>query len=62
MKDHIKAGETISIKGLGTFSLKVQKPMRRNNLNTGEWFTVPEKKKLVFTPSPQIKVNKTPDF
>lgn len=58
IKEHIKAGDVVTIKGLGTFKIATQKVMVRKNINTGELFTVPEKKKIIFKPSSKIDVNK----
>lgn len=58
IKKHMRAGDVVTIEGLGTFKTVTQKAMVRKNINTGEAFVVPEKKKIVFKPSSKINVNK----
>lgn len=49
--------EEVQIQGFGRFSIKIQKAHNAINPNTKERIWVPEKKKLVFHPTPSFKFN-----
>ena len=48
-------GDTVRVRGLGTFRWEYRKQSRRRNPKTGEWVDVPEKQVLKFRPVPLLK-------
>ena len=51
----VKAGRTMRIAGLGTFSLKKTKARKGMNPKTGEPIKIAAKKRMAFKPSSHIK-------
>ncbi len=51
----VNSGESVRIAGLGIFERRVQKARKVRNPRTGKMMNVPQKKKLVFKPSANIK-------
>lgn len=58
LKEMVSSGEMVRINNLGAFKLKIQKATRQRDINSGVIFNVPQKKKLVFTHSRRLNVNK----
>lgn len=56
----IKAGRTMRVAGLGTFSLKKTKARKGMNPKTGEAIKISAKKRMAFKPSSQIKAMLNP--
>ena len=51
----IKAGRSLRVAGLGTFSLKRTKPRKGMNPKTGEPIKISAKKRMAFKPSSQVR-------
>ncbi len=51
----IKAGRSMRVAGLGTFSLKKTKARKGMNPKTGEAIKIAAKKRMAFKPSSQVK-------
>lgn len=50
----LKQEQNIQIRGLGTFSIELRKQKKGHNFKTGEMMEIPEKKVIVFNPSPNL--------
>ena len=55
LKDSLKDGKHIEIRGFGTFKLKVRKERMGRNPKTGESIQIPAKKKVAFRASKDLK-------
>lgn len=55
IKDALKKGEKIEIRGFGNFRLKDRKPRKARNPKTGESVEVPEKKAIRFKAGKALK-------
>ncbi len=53
--DNVVEGETIYLRGFGTFGSKVRKERAARNLKTGEKIMVPEHKVPFFIPGKELK-------
>lgn len=53
--DCMNKGETVQLKGFGTFSVKTRAARKARNLHTGEIIDVPESDYVHFKPSKNIK-------
>lgn len=47
-------GESVKVKGLGTFKLNTVEPRRSVNINTGEEFRIPEHRRVIFVPAKDL--------
>jgi DNA-binding protein HU-beta len=59
--DTLSSEEDVQIQGFGRFSIKTQKARNAINPNTKERIRIPEKKKIVFYPTPSFKFNSKPE-
>jgi DNA-binding protein HU-beta len=55
VKDAMKEGKNIEIRGFGTFKIKARKARKARNPRTGEEVPVPDRKVPVFKPSNEFK-------
>lgn len=55
IKDALKRGEKIEIRGFGNFRLKERRPRKARNPKTGESVDVPEKKAVRFKAGKELK-------
>jgi integration host factor subunit beta len=55
IKDALKKGEKIEIRGFGNFRLKERRPRKARNPKTGESVDVPEKKAVRFKAGKELK-------
>lgn len=53
--NRVKAGEVVSIQGLGNFRMTDRKATKARNPKTGETFDVPASKRLKFTASKTLR-------
>lgn len=53
--DHLKTGDEISIRGLGTFGLKYRAPRKTKLPGTSEWVNVPGRYVPKFSPGDKLK-------
>lgn len=60
VKARVKAGEVVSIQGLGNFRLADRKATTARNPKTGETFPVPASKRMKFTASKTLKEELNP--
>lgn len=60
IRERLTAGESVKVKGLGTFKVITVEPRESVNVNTGERLTIGSHQKITFTPDVQMKeiVNK----
>ncbi len=55
VKSTLKKGDQIALSGFGTFKIRVSKARIGRNPKTGESINIPERKKVVFRPSKELK-------
>ena len=55
IKETIKNGKTVRIRGFGKFAPKVDKERKRYNFQTGETVVTPSKRNIIFKPSKNLK-------
>lgn len=55
MKAYLKSGIGITISNFGSFTIKERAARKARNVQTGEVLFLPPSKKIVFTPTPEIK-------
>ena len=55
LHEALKAGEKVSISGLGSFLVKPTKPKVGRNPKTGEVIPIPERKKISFRPTDRLR-------
>lgn len=55
IKTTLASGETVVIKNFGRFEIRHRRPTVRRNPKTGEAIKVPEKRAVLFHPSPALK-------
>jgi nucleoid DNA-binding protein len=55
VRDAMKEGKNIEIRGFGTFKIKARKARKARNPRTGEEVPVPDRKVPVFKPSNEFK-------
>jgi DNA-binding protein HU-beta len=58
----LECGEEVTIQGLGKFSLKERKAVKKKHPKTGEEISVPRKRTFVFTPAKTLKSKLTTDL
>ncbi|NPB09987.1 MAG: HU family DNA-binding protein [Thermodesulfobacteria bacterium] len=51
IQESVSRGEPVSLRGFGTFGLKVCKPKKARNFRTGESIVLPERPRVVFRAS-----------
>lgn len=56
IRDEVKGGETVTIRGFGTFQIKQRKAKPARNISTGESVLVPAHKVVNFKPSKDFKI------
>ncbi|MEN3047032.1 MAG: HU family DNA-binding protein [Candidatus Hydrothermales bacterium] len=56
IKDSIESKEKVSLKGFGIFKVKWRKNRTGRNFSTKEKISIPAQWKVVFEPSPKIKI------
>lgn len=54
--DAFRKGESVSLRGLGTFWLKYRKPYKNMHPGTGKWTTFGDTYKPAFTPARRLKI------
>ena len=54
----VTGGDTVTIRGFGTFQTKQRKAKPARNINTGETILVPARKVVVFKPSKDFNADK----
>lgn len=55
VKSTLKKGDQIALSGFGTFKIRHSKARMGRNPKTGEAIQIPERKKVVFRPSKELK-------
>lgn len=55
VKSTLKKGDQLALSGFGTFKIRVSKARIGRNPKTGESINIPERKKVVFRPSKELK-------
>lgn len=55
IESSLKAGKRIEIRGFGVFQTRMAKPRVGRNIQKGESFMIPERKKVVFKVSQTLK-------
>lgn len=55
IRDTVRAGDKISLTGLGTFKVKARKARPGRNPKTGETIAIPAGRKISFKPSLSLK-------
>lgn len=55
LRDALKKGEKIELRGFGNFKLKTRNPRKARNPRTGESVDVPAKKVLHFKPGKELR-------
>ena len=58
--DDIASGESVTVPKLGSFCIKERKEYQIKDINTGEYITIPTKKKIKYSPNKWIitRINK----
>ena len=56
IRDEVKGGEAVTIRGFGTFQIKKRKAKPARNISTGESVLVPAHKVVNFKPSKDFKI------
>lgn len=56
IRDEVKGGEAVTIRGFGTFQIKQRKAKPARNISTGESVLVPAHKVVNFKPSKDFKI------
>lgn len=56
MRQALKEGKRIELRGLGTFGVRTRKPRMGRNPRTGEKVSVPSKKVPFFKPGKEFKI------
>lgn len=56
MRQALKEGKRIELRGLGTFGVRTRKPRMGRNPRTGEKVSVPSKKVPFFRPGKEFKI------
>lgn len=56
IRDEVKGGEAVTIRGFGTFQTKRRKAKPARNINTGERVLVPAREVVSFKPSKDFKI------
>lgn len=57
-EDEVTGGDTVTIRGFGTFQTKQRKAKPARNINTGETLLVPARKVVVFKPSKDFNADR----
>lgn len=58
IRDEVTGGDTVTIRGFGTFQTKQRKAKPARNINTGETLLVPARKVVVFKPSKDFNADR----
>ncbi len=61
MRQALKEGKRIELRGLGTFGVRTRRPRMGRNPRTGEKVSVPSKKVPFFKPGKEFKIIKIVD-
>lgn len=56
MRQALKEGKRIELRGLGTFGVRIRRPRMGRNPRTGEKVSVPSKKVPFFKPGKEFKI------
>jgi integration host factor subunit beta len=56
MRQALKEGKRIELRGLGTFGVRTRRPRMGRNPRTGEKVSVPSKKAPFFKPGKELKI------
>ena len=55
VKEALQNGEEVALRGFGTFKVKIRAPKSVRDMNTGEQYTIPSKRRVVFEPGKDLK-------
>lgn len=55
VREALLAGEALTVRGFGTFSLKYQRARKGRLIHTGQTIPIPPRLRIHFEPSPQLQ-------